>query len=169
MSNIYHNRPLNKEPQIKITAYVVENEEVFEPEESNIEAVHTHIYKYVETEPVVLVARNKAFHKFLDEARRLLNLRHLMTHPDQPYLGLQLYCEYQINEMDNRTNEPEAHRFYILDGKPFSKKMLLERLADELFLLMRAGAEFNSIFCKDDDGEEYEVVDCDFPDFIQND
>ena len=29
---------------------------------------------------------------------------------------------------------------------------------DELFLLMRAGVEFDSVFVKDDDGQEYEVA-----------
>ncbi len=158
MSDTSHNRPLNNNPQIIITAYTVENELIFEPVEHHPESKHTHTYQYLETDPDVKVARNKAFSKLLEEANGLVATRHLMSDPDHPYLGLKLYAEYRSNETNS---EQEVNRCYILDGKPFNKRILLERLADELLLLMRAGAEFDSTFYKDDDGKEYEVVEMD--------
>lgn len=161
MQDTYHNRPLNKTPNIFITSYTVENELIFQPAEHQPECKHTYKYQYLETNPDVKIARNKAFVKLLEEASEMQATRHLMAHPDQPYLDLKLYFEYQSVEKNKTDAEPEVQRFYILDGKPFNKKLLLERLAEELFFLMRSGAEFDSTFFQDDDGQDYEVVEMD--------
>lgn len=158
MPDTYHNRPLSTTPQIVITSYTVENELIFQPVEHQPECKHTYKYQYLETDPDVKTARNKALVKLLEKANELLVTRHLMTHPDQPYLDLKLYFEYHSVEKNKTDAVPEVQRFYILDGEPFNKKLLLERLAEELYFLMRAGAEFDSTFFKDDDGQDYEIV-----------
>ena len=132
MSDTFHNCPLNDDPQIFIIAYTVENELIFQPVEHYTECKEIRIYQFLETDPDTEVARNKAFVKLLEEAHDLMATRHLMIAPDKPYEGLKLYIEYHVLDKNGTKSEPISQRHFILDGKPFDKKMLLERLADEL-------------------------------------
>lgn len=105
-----------------------------------------------------MVARNKAFKRLFKEGGRLMNLRHLTDAPDNAFKGLKLYIEYRNNETIGYTKEPEYKRFYLLDGESFTETDILERLSQEIYLLMEAGATFNTLFWKATNGEEYEIV-----------
>ena len=55
---------------------------------------------------------------------------------------------------DIESSKPKIHRFYLLDGEPCPRAVILERIEEEIILLMRAEVTFHSAILYD----ENEVV-----------
>jgi len=156
MPHIYHNRPLTSNQQITIIGYVVE---VYAKSDSNNpknDGKTTKIFRYSDSNPII--ARQKAFKRLLiqdDESSEDVGTPGIAEH----YKGLKLCLEYHENYDENIKEEPPTkQRIYLVDGEEFNQTRFLERLEEEMMLLMLGGATFNTVSVEGDDGVEYEVV-----------
>jgi hypothetical protein len=57
-----------------------------------------------------------------------------------------LWIDYvETNDGVGGATKTEEQRFYLLDSKPCSMHGLLQRMGEEMLLLVRAGVPFNSV------------------------
>ena len=143
MPNIFHNKPLNKSPQITILSYTVEMDDVYTVDNKNIDRRHIRTDEFIDKD--ILTARKMACDWFQKESKRLkAELEHNAT-DDSRHLGLMLYYNFKKNQPEEADECADVGRFYLLDGEDVPQTELLDRLNQEYFHLIAAGVEFDSI------------------------
>jgi hypothetical protein len=135
--------------------YIIESDVVYAPDGNHEFSCHRRIWQFYNTGDVFKACR-KACQIILKEKDKIVENKEGSAHPDSPYQGLKLYFEYWLNE-SRKGKKDKVHRCYLLDGKPVSQTVLLERMEQAALFLTDTGNIFRRVEVVDEQGRLFWV------------